>query len=505
MNRETVADPPQGKASPAVSVAPGGTIGRFSVLGHLGEGGMGQVFEAYDRELDRRVAVKVLHEERTASQTASTRLLREAQALAKLSHPGVVAVYDVGRHQGQVYVAMEFVKGETLADWLVQRPRSWSDVVRVFAEVARGLEAMHALGIVHRDIKPENILIDANQRPRLIDFGLAKGLHEDEESLANPAALVDLKLTRTGALAGTPRYMSPEQFRRVALTPASDQFSLCVALFEGLYGQSPFSGTTLTARATSVLSGEVQEPDQSAVPNEILAVVHRGLRLEPQTRWASIGELAEVLEDLQASHDPELDDPDEARRRRLAIAAVGVVLVTIPGAFGFAFSVGWVAHTPLHHALVDVSATSAFVVVSRLTRSYWSNSRLGRALTAYGLGLATTFAAHSVTGWLANRAPQDTALVNLVTFATLSFFASRFIHPILRLPGVIAGVGTLLALWMPEHAMSLHSLSAGFAALSLALVVPRRRTLRWVSQAASSTGSTSRGGERSRPGVHGGA
>lgn len=502
MNPETLADESTGEADLALAPAFGGQIGRFSILGRLGEGGMGQVFEAYDRELDRRVAVKVLHDERTASETASTRLLREAQALAKLSHPGVVAVYDVGRHEGQVYVAMEFVQGETLGDWLVQRQRSWSEVVRAFAAVARGLEAMHALGIVHRDIKPDNILIDEQQRPRLIDFGLARGFHEDEgedeDPMANPGALIDIQLTRTGALAGTPNYMSPEQFLRTPLTPASDQFSLCVTLFEALYGQSPFEGKTLTARAASVLSGEVREPDQSAVPKELLAVLRRGLRHDPETRWAAVGELAEVLEGLLASHDPELDDPGEARRRLLTVGSVAAIILAGPGAFGVAFAMGWLAHTPLHNALVDICAATAFLVVSRLTRPYWGVSRMGRSLKAYGLGLAVTFAAQSTVGGIVGRAPQDTALVNLVTFAALSFFASGFTHPVFRLPGIVASVGTLLALLWPEHALSLLNITAGVSALVLIVVVPRRRTLRWVSQAASSTGSTSRGGERSQ-------
>lgn len=150
MRRTTLLDDNEGSSAPGTDTV-AEEIGRFSVVGRLGAGGMGQVFEAYDRELDRRVAVKVLHEHAVGSASGTTRLLREAQAIAKLSHPNVVGVYDVGRHGGEVYIAMEFIQGRTLSDWLRETPRSWTDVVRIFDAVAQGLQAMHELGIVHRD------------------------------------------------------------------------------------------------------------------------------------------------------------------------------------------------------------------------------------------------------------------------------------------------------------------------------------------------------------------
>ncbi|MCH9682484.1 MAG: serine/threonine protein kinase [Deltaproteobacteria bacterium] len=260
VHRTTLADDSKAQVGPKVDDL-GKEIGRFSVVRRLGAGGMGQVFEAHDSELDRRVAVKVLHDHALSSATAQTRLLREARAIAKLSHPNLVAVYDVGRHQGQVYIAMEYIEGRTLGAWLAERPRPWTTVVQVFAAVAEGLQAMHELGIVHRDLKPDNILVDRIGRPRIIDFGLARALRSDASADEDPSprseALLEMQLTRTGAIAGTPRYMSPEQFRRAPLSATSDQFSYCVALFEALYDKPPFVGQTVTARAASVLSGEL--------------------------------------------------------------------------------------------------------------------------------------------------------------------------------------------------------------------------------------------------------
>lgn len=469
-------------------------IGRFSVVGRLGSGGMGQVFEAYDRELDRRVAVKVLHEHAVGSPTGTTRLLREAQAIAKLSHPNVVGVYDVGRHRDEVYIAMEFIQGQTLTDWLRETPRSWTEVVRIFAAVAEGLQAMHALGILHRDLKPDNILVDHTGRARIIDFGLARALGntDDPDESTTPAGegLLGVQLTRTGAMAGTPRYMSPEQFRRASLTPSSDQFSYCVTLFEALYDQSPFDGDTVRARATSVLSGELQEPRRRDVPRELLDVLRRGLRVEADARWLSMGELAALLHDLLAAHDPDLGDPDETRRRRSTIAAVIVLIILGPGAANLAFSLGWMGYDARIHLLVTVASGLAFAGIAVGLRPMWRESRLGRRITGYGFAVVGAFVTQSVVGFLVQRPPQDSALSNLVAFAALSFFASAFIHPVLRIPGLLAVVGVAFGVAMPARGVMVQDLTMGASLIALLVIVPRRKSLPWISRAASSTGSS---------------
>lgn len=492
MRRTTLLDDSEAQADPNPDEL-GPEIGRFSVVRRLGAGGMGQVFEAHDQELDRPVAVKVLHEHAIASPTGKTRLLREAQAIAKLSHPNVVAVYDVGRHRDQVYIAMEFVQGQTLGVWLQETPRSWTEIVRVFVAVADGLQAMHELGIVHRDLKPDNILIDHTERPRIIDFGLARALDHgdaDEPAVADSDGLLGVQLTRTGALAGTPRYMSPEQFRRSQLSPASDQFSYCVALFEALYDQSPFVGETIPARAASVLSGELSEPEQRDVPAELSDVLRRGLRVDANARWLSMGELSALLGDLLAAHDPDLDDPEEARRRRSTVAAVVMLIVLGPGAANLAFELGWLEYGAGTHLIVTIGSGLAFGLIALLMRPFWASSRFGRRLTGYGLTIVATFMAQTAASYLTGQPPHESALANLVSFTTITFLASGFIHPVLRVPGALGVLGTLVGVAMPERAVTIHNLTMGSCMLALLFVVPRRRSLRWISRAASSTGST---------------
>lgn len=479
-------------------------IGRFAVVRRIGAGGMGQVFEAHDQELDRRVAVKVLHDHAVGSPTGKTRLLREAQAIAKLSHPNVVSVYDVGRHRDQVYIAMEFVKGRTLGAWLEEAPRPWTEVVRVFAAIAEGLQAMHELGIVHRDLKPDNILVDRRGRPRIIDFGLARSLGETEDSADAPAAsddgLLGVQLTRTGALAGTPRYMSPEQFRRAPLSPASDQFSYCVALFEALYDQSPFVGDTISARGASVLSGDLQEPGRSGVPAELLDVLRRGLRVDAEARWLSMGELAALLRDLVAAHDPDLDNPEEARRRRRTVTAVVLLIVLGPGAANFAFVVGWLRYDALTHLVVTICSSLAFVVIAFAMRSMWKDSRFGRRLTGYGVTIVATFVVQTIAGFVSHQPPHESALANLVSFTAITFLASAFIHPVLRIPGSFGAAGVLVGIATPEHSVSIHNVTMGLSMLALLVVVPRRKSLQWISRAASSTGGTATSGQLSASG-----
>src|SRR5690606_1441989 len=235
----------------------GATIGRYVVLAPLGRGAMGTVLAALDPELDRKVALKVLHE--TARGGDRARLQREAQALARLSHPNVMILHDVGtwvdpaggRH---VFLAMELVVGHTLSDWLASAPRSVDAIVAVFAQAGRGLAAAHAAGLVHRDFKPHNVLVGSDGRVRVTDFGLARSFGEDTrppitvDTHTGPISLPELALhetlTRTGEWVGTPAYMAPEQLQGGAADPRADQFAFCVALYEALHGQRPFAGRT---------------------------------------------------------------------------------------------------------------------------------------------------------------------------------------------------------------------------------------------------------------------
>ena len=292
-------------------------VGRFLVIRTLGAGGMGVVAEAYDPELDRRVALKLLKSDH-ARLDSQTRLLREAQAMARLSHPNVVQVYDVGVVGDQVFIAMELVRGQTLGAWLDARPRGWREVVRVFIDAGRGLAAAHAAGLVHRDFKPDNVLLAADGRVCVADFGLAREEHDEASSASdNPGErkLLADTLTATGAVMGTPVYMSPEQHRGEVAGPASDIFSFCVALFEALHGARPFAGDTLVALANNVMQGAVvPAPAGRGVPAWLDAVVRRGLAARPEDRFPGFDALLTELG----------RDPAASRRRWLGAATLGL-------------------------------------------------------------------------------------------------------------------------------------------------------------------------------------
>ncbi|MBZ5711971.1 serine/threonine-protein kinase [Nannocystis pusilla] len=322
-------------------------IGRFNVLRQLGQGGMGVVYACYDDKLDRKIAVKVLHAEIVRSQkNAEARLLREAQAMARLSHANIVAVHDVGQTESTVYVAMEFVDGSDLDAWL-KTPRPWRAIAAAFVQAGRGLAAAHRVGIVHRDFKPQNVMMTEDGTVKVLDFGLARaseGEGRDEwlTSVTDGSELssshLRSSLTRTGTVLGTPAYMSPEQHRGEVATTASDQFSFCVSLYQSLYGAPPFAMHSYEALRADVLRGNVAPPPvRSPVPSYVFKVLQRGMRPEPSARFRSMEELLAALE-----RDP------RAKYRRVAAL---VASVAITGAASAAvFQAGAVEQCPDAHA-----------------------------------------------------------------------------------------------------------------------------------------------------------
>ena len=284
-------------------------LGRYVITGTLGSGGMGVVFRAFDPELDRRVALKVLRAELDERHTL--RLRREAQAMAKLSHPNVVQVHEVGQADGQTFVAMELVGGSTLEEWMRRDPRpTWQECVEVFVQVGAGLAAAHERGLVHRDFKPGNAIIDDEGRPRVLDFGLVRQAGESEEeplsiqkarTKKQPVVEVDVSLTKTGAVLGTPAYMPPEQMDGREADARSDQFSFCVALWEAVYGDRPFEGSSMMALMMSMADGALRPaPKGSPVPSTLRAILQRGLAIEPAERWPSMDALLDELRRLLA-------------------------------------------------------------------------------------------------------------------------------------------------------------------------------------------------------------
>jgi len=315
--------------NPAARLPPGTVIDHFVVEEQLGAGGMGVVVAARDRLLDRKVAIKVLRRLPGAGAgRAHVRLLREAQAMARLQHPNVVTVFEVGTHDGQIFVAMELVDGCTLGEWLGEQPRRTRDILEVFARAGRGLAAAHRLGMVHRDFKPENVLVARDGQVRVSDFGLVgmARASEDEAAAAGGgepdgrSSPLYQSLTRTGAVLGTPRYMAPEQHRNAPVTAKADQFAFCVALHQALYGVPPFPGTTVGELRDRVLRGQPVAPPAETgrrdVPARLRGIVLRGLALAPEDRWPDMAALIDAM-----THDPSV-----ARRRRWRIAAGGVAM-----------------------------------------------------------------------------------------------------------------------------------------------------------------------------------
>jgi tetratricopeptide (TPR) repeat protein len=328
-----VYSPPQEKALGT------STIGRYTLLEELGSGGMGVVYAAYDEDLDRKVALKLLRGGASSDEsTANERMLREARAMAKLSHPNVVGIYEVGTLDDALFLAMEHVEnGTTLADWLSDKDTSSDEVIReiidVFIGAGRGLSAAHAAGLVHRDFKPQNVLIDGNGCPQVTDFGLAQGsMVQEEQALPqeSPAqASRLLQLTRTGDVVGTPAFMAPEQFKGRQTDARSDQFSFCVALYQALYGEAPFAGEVYGDLMTNVLTGNLREtPAGSKVPAWVRTLLLQGLATTPEDRFESMDLLLQKL----------ATDPRTQRRRRIMKGGVGLIVLGLAGLAAFAFT-----------------------------------------------------------------------------------------------------------------------------------------------------------------------
>ncbi|HWB77000.1 MAG TPA: protein kinase [Nannocystaceae bacterium] len=313
----------------------GTAIGRYVVIESVGSGGMSTVYAAYDPELDRRVALKVMRatsdDSEKVRETERSRLLREAQAMARLSHPNVVTVHDVGTFGDRVFLAMHFVDGETLGSW-ARHAKPWREVVEMYGYAGRGLAAAHKVGLVHRDFKPDNVLVDHDRRVRVTDFGLARPVATALASESSSSAPVDIltsssrlekPITLAGSIMGTPAYMAPEQYLGQTVDARSDQFSFCVALWEALTGSRPFPGETLGEVAHSVTRGNIRTFPQSQVTARVRRALERGLRRRPEERFADMDELLR-----------ELAPP--SRRRPLVLAGAAAGLVAL-GAFVSSF------------------------------------------------------------------------------------------------------------------------------------------------------------------------
>lgn len=312
-------------------------MGRYLILEELGRGGMGVVWTAYDPKLDRKVAIKRLHRSQ-AMNVRQVRFIREAQALARLNHPNIVTVHDVDAHERQLYMAMEYVDGQTLECWLSMDSHDWRSILRIFDQAGRGLAAAHAAGITHRDFKPSNMLITSEGNVKVFDFGLAKYIDDDSKHLETEALpegeparedpnLMEmigtsnrLKITKFGRFVGTPAYMAPEQYPALDGHPIgawTDQFSFSVTLYESLYGERPFEGEDLLDIYANARAGRIREPPRgTVVPGWIYRVLHRAMHYDPGRRYPSMEALLTALR----------TDPALRRRRLLTYASSAALL-----------------------------------------------------------------------------------------------------------------------------------------------------------------------------------
>lgn len=407
------------------ALAASARIGRFTVLRKIGSGGMGVVYAAYDEELDRKLAIKIIHAREDEGGRAGIRLRREAKAMARLSHPHVVQVFQVGEYEGRVFVAMEFVQGPTLDAWLRgdgggdhdggggggdgarrasqragQLPgrRSWREIVAMHIGAGHGLAAAHAAGLVHRDYKPSNVMVSRDGRARVLDFGLVRqGDSTDGAALPSITAalntlavpghdILSASLTIEGAIIGTPSYMSPEQLTGQPADARSDQFSFCVTLYEALYGVNPFASPTMPARVMRIMSNAVAPPPPGAgVPPWVHEALVRGLRCEPEERWPSMDALLAAL-----AHDPDAA-PDAGTALRhtrrpmilgaAAFAAVAVATLLVHDHIDAARAA---ASSPVGALVVSVLVAAVYVLLLLAGRRRLLATRIGRRLMAFG-------------------------------------------------------------------------------------------------------------------------
>ncbi len=314
-------------AEPSVPKPPGAqeTLGKYRLDRVLGTGGMGIVWAAFDPDLERSVALKLLHTNDVPA--LRTRLLREARAMARLKHPNVLTVYEVGTDRNRDFIAMEIVDGDTLDKWVATKPSS-DDLAEALAAAGRGLAAAHAAGLVHRDFKPTNVLRSRDGHIYVTDFGLARGQIEDgPEPVTQALPQVDIlssPLTQTGVMIGTPAYMAPEQFAGKPPDARSDQFAFCITVWEALTGARPFRGDSLPELQQAASSG-VREVRADQLSPRVRDVLVRGLDPSPENRWPDMTTLLDALAAAMAR-------PPRRRRVLLGIAG-GAILVAGAGIF----------------------------------------------------------------------------------------------------------------------------------------------------------------------------
>jgi serine/threonine protein kinase len=474
-------------------------IGRYRILRELGSGGMGIVYIAYDESLNRRVALKLLLRE---TSTTVQRLRREAQAMARISHANVVQIFEVGEHQGQLFVAMEYVEGISLTRWLADESLTWFEIIDVFVRAGRGLQAAHEAGVVHRDFKPDNVMIQRADdgrplRVKVLDFGIAavELVDGDAGVIAEgpPASDGDLRsrLTRAGSMMGTPYYMSPEHFLGTATDPRSDQFSFAVALYEALYGQRPFEGDDVDRLRAAVLAGKLRPAPMSAdVPAWAFETLVRALAVDPGQRWGSMAELIEVL----ANHpdrtaNPELDRTVALSQRLWMLSVLTLGIIAGLGVLFFLranASVGGLEAFAFWSKAVIASSVCVVLVATKhvfQTNSY--NRHVFAMVMALGLGILVTTISGRASGLAAEQADRFVLVMVAAVFGQASATVGKWL---LAIP-VFAVAGLAVSFAVPFVASPILGICTGLGTGMTAYFWMRKR--RKVPTGGPSTARTS--------------
>ncbi len=443
----------------------GARVGKFTVEGLLGAGGMSVVVSARDPELDRSVALKLVRGDGggdSATGERTQRLLREARAMAALRHPNVLTIHEAGSHGDRVYVAMERVAGGTLRQALAARaPLYWQDVIALYAAAGRGLAAAHAAGLVHRDFKPDNVLVDGD-RVLVADFGLVSA-EPREVSTTLPGSLGD-PLTRDDLVIGTPAYMAPEQHAGASTDARTDQFAFCVSLYEALYGELPFPGSTRDEYVRAILAGAVRQPPaRDPAPPWVREALMRGLRADPRQRFESMTDLLAAL-----TADPDRDRLF-ARFRRFGVGVVAMAVVAWAGA-GAALDAKLTYPAMLYIDTGCLVLIAGFFALSKRARMVAFNRKVIAVGAAAVIGALTLLAG----GALAHIPAPTVALLHL--FSAMAFAAGATILLDRRIAVVTAGyfVAFLLAAARPNLFYIASLIGHGLMAAALVVILGER-------------------------------
>lgn len=455
-------------------------IGRFAILRELGRGGMGQVYVAYDEVLERKVAVKLLHNRRYDPK-ANQRLLREARAMAKITHPNVAAIYDAGEMGERVFVAMELIAGQTLNEWCAQPNRHWREILAMYLQAGRGLAAAHRAGIVHRDFKPSNVLVGNDGRARVLDFGLARMENRGHDSTvvhldkggASDNVSPEHLLTQAGTIMGTPLFMSPEQHEGRDADTRSDQYNFCVALYEALYRVLPFQATTLQELQSAKLDTKFVSPTN--MPPELApahALIVRGLAVAPDERWPVINELLDKLEALisdTSTHSQRLSQIQYRLFTGLGLVA-GATVATVTAVVGDLQSM-----TDRQMLGMTVTMVSLITVFMLVTRRYLKDSLLAQRVVVLLWLVALMLATHRVLGMYTDPPTSKFFVYDFLIASGMFAVAGVTIHRWLWAISAQLFVAAIVSIFHPAYTQLMMALISANLPLFAVLVWMKAR------------------------------